>query len=84
MDNNDLTGKLIGAAMTVHSALGPGLLESGYRVCLTQELWLRVYPGSGAGPRILVGTGVHTFAYPLIPQCVSPIGRTSPTPSGRS
>ena len=45
---------------------------------------LRVYPGSGAGPRILVGTGVHTFAYPLIPQCVSPIGRTSPTPSGRS
>ena len=27
--------------MTVHSALGPGLLESAYQGCLTQELRLR-------------------------------------------
>jgi len=34
----DLTGKIIGAAMRVHSALGPGLLESAYEACLVFEL----------------------------------------------
>jgi len=34
----DLTGKIIGAAMRVHSALGPGLLESAYEACLLFEL----------------------------------------------
>jgi len=29
------------SAMTVHSALGPGLLESAYQNCLAQELRLR-------------------------------------------
>lgn len=27
--------------MTIHTALGPGLLESAYRVCLVQELLAR-------------------------------------------
>jgi len=31
---NDLTYKIIGAAYKVHSALGPGLLESAYKECL--------------------------------------------------
>jgi len=35
---NDLTGRIIGAAMRVHSALGPGLLESVYETCLAYEL----------------------------------------------
>lgn len=35
---NELTKTIIGCAMKVHSALGPGLLESAYRVCLTHEL----------------------------------------------
>ena len=30
--------KLIGAALKVHSAVGPGLLESAYEVCLLHEL----------------------------------------------
>ena len=35
-------GKLvIDSAMKVHSALGPGLLESSYRACLAHELELR-------------------------------------------
>jgi len=34
----DLTGKIIGAAIQVHSALGPGLLESTYQTCLCHDL----------------------------------------------
>lgn len=36
-----LTGKIIGAAIEVHRALGPGLLESAYEACLIYELRLR-------------------------------------------
>src|ERR1041385_9320977 len=38
---NTLTGKIIGAAIDVHRALGPGLLESAYETCLNYELRLR-------------------------------------------
>lgn len=38
---NDLTNQIIGAAIEVHKALGPGLLESVYHKCLKQELFLR-------------------------------------------
>jgi GxxExxY protein len=40
-DSNSLTGKIIGAAIEVHRALGPGLLESAYENCLIYELRLR-------------------------------------------
>jgi len=35
---NEITGKIIGAAMEVHKGLGPGLLESTYEECLTYEI----------------------------------------------
>ncbi len=44
MNIDDLTGKVIGAAIEVHKALGPGLLESAYEECLCRELDLRKIP----------------------------------------
>ena len=35
-----LTARIIGAAIEIHKALGPGLLESAYEECLAQELLL--------------------------------------------
>lgn len=39
--SDSLTGSIIGAAIEVHRALGPGLLESAYELCLIYELQLR-------------------------------------------
>src|SRR5690606_4221526 len=38
--DDPLTRSIIGAAIEVHKALGPGLLESAYEVCLAHELRL--------------------------------------------
>lgn len=38
MKHNELSEKIIGAAMRVHTVLGPGLLESAYEACLKHEL----------------------------------------------
>src|SRR5436309_3727347 len=35
-----LTERIIGAAIEVHKALGPGLLESAYEECLAHELFI--------------------------------------------
>ncbi len=40
MEKDPLTGKVIGCAIEVHRALGPGLLESAYQQCLAHELAL--------------------------------------------
>jgi GxxExxY protein len=37
----DLTEQVIGAAIEVHKAIGPGLLESVYQECMCRELNLR-------------------------------------------
>ena len=40
MKENEISGKIIGCAIEVHKALGPGLLESAYEECLYYELQL--------------------------------------------
>jgi GxxExxY protein len=36
--HSELTDRIIGSALAVHRALGPGLLEGAYRACLAQRL----------------------------------------------
>jgi GxxExxY protein len=38
MEINEITGQIVDAAIKVHTALGPGLLESAYEACLMYEL----------------------------------------------
>ena len=38
MHENEISEKIIGCAIEVHKALGPGLLESAYEDCLVYEL----------------------------------------------
>jgi GxxExxY protein len=42
-ETNAVATAVVDAAFKVHSALGPGLLESVYRLCLHEELSLRGY-----------------------------------------
>ncbi len=44
MEITDLSGQIVDAAMKVHSALAPGLLESAYEGCLIHELRKRGLP----------------------------------------
>ena len=38
MTENEIGTAIIGAAIKIHSTLGPGLLESAYETCLLYEL----------------------------------------------
>ncbi len=55
----DLTSKIIAAAIEVHRALGPGLLESAYLACLVRELVLRGIPFEHEKPLPVEYKGVH-------------------------
>lgn len=44
MKFDDLSNRVIGSAIAVHRALGPGLLESAYEQCLARELALADIP----------------------------------------
>ncbi len=44
IDVNELSRAVIGCAIEVHRALGPGLLESTYEICLCHELTLQAIP----------------------------------------
>ena len=39
MSENEITQRIIGCAIKVHKALGPGLLESAYEACLFYEIY---------------------------------------------
>ncbi len=41
IQDNKITESIIAAAIEVHQALGPGLLESAYQACLAREFSLR-------------------------------------------
>jgi GxxExxY protein len=41
MQINTISGQVVDSAMRVHSALGPGLLEHAYQVCLAHDLTAR-------------------------------------------
>lgn len=41
MDENEISRRVIGAAVEVHKYLGPGLLESVYKQCMVRELRLQ-------------------------------------------
>ncbi len=38
MTENEISNKVIGLGIEVHSALGPGLLESAYKECLLYKI----------------------------------------------
>jgi len=56
---NKITEAIIGAAIDVHRALGPGLLESAYQACLAFELVERGYKVEQQKPLPLVYKNVH-------------------------
>ena len=56
---NQITREIIGAAIEVHRALGPGLLESAYEECLCRELSLRQIPFERQRPLPVEYKGLH-------------------------
>jgi GxxExxY protein len=55
---NELTEIVIDCAIEVHRALGPGLLESTYEMCLCRELSLRNIPFERQKPIPVIYKGV--------------------------
>ena len=51
MEINEVTGLIVDAAMKVHSALGPGLLEGAYEACMRHEMTSR---GLGVKSQVLL------------------------------
>jgi GxxExxY protein len=74
MQPNAISGEVVDAAIKVHSALGPGLLEGAYHACLVHELRKRglkvrsqvLVPVAYDGIRINVGYRIDV----LVENCV--------------
>lgn len=58
-NEDEITEKIIGAAIEVHRHLGAGLLESAYQSCLAHELTLRGIRFEPEKPLPIVYKGVH-------------------------
>jgi GxxExxY protein len=61
-NNNEISGAVVDAALKIHSALGPGLLESAYAACLKHELIKRGLRVSCEVPLPVVYDGVRLDA----------------------
>ena len=74
MKNEQITGQILKASLRVHSILGPGLLESAYRLCLAHELTQRGVQVQSELPVSIVYDGlVIDVGYRidlLVEQCV--------------
>jgi GxxExxY protein len=57
--SDEWSHKIIGAAIEVHRALGPGLLESAYQACLCREFEVRGIPYRKQVPVALEYKGVR-------------------------
>jgi GxxExxY protein len=57
--HEQLSEQIIGAAIEVHRALGPGLLESAYHRCMEHELGLRGIPVEREVPLPVVYKGIQ-------------------------
>jgi GxxExxY protein len=55
---NEVSGVVVDAALQVHRALGPGLLESAYEACLLFELHRRGLHAASQVPQPVVYEGV--------------------------
>ena len=62
MNKNEISGAVVDAAMKIHSALGPGLLESAYAACLKHELIKRGLNVASEVPLPVVYDGVKLEA----------------------
>ena len=56
---NEISRRIIGAAIEVHRALGPGLLEGIYQQCLAHELTLRGLSFERERPLPVQYKGIH-------------------------
>jgi GxxExxY protein len=59
MEFDPLSNRIIGCAIEVHRALGPGLLESAYEQCLAHELTLARIPFTIQHPLPVEYKGIH-------------------------
>ena len=57
--HKELTGSILGAAIEVHRALGPGLLESAYEECLCYEMACRKLAHQRQVPLPVIYKGVR-------------------------
>jgi GxxExxY protein len=62
VERNEISGAIVDAAMKVHSALGPGLLESAYAACLRHELIKRGLKVASEVPVPVVYDGIKLEA----------------------
>jgi GxxExxY protein len=83
---DDVTGQIVDAALGVHSALGPGLLENAYRACLAYELRKRGFkvltevelPVIYDGIRIDVGYRVDLIVERVVVVEVKAVSKLAP------